>query len=89
MRHDRNWSTFSDPENPLKVRGDASRALAMTAPGEQATLACRGIASQYELILVPTAMGAGFPLQFAANLTDFSQLFLSVAGAATGWLFHL
>lgn len=74
------------PEDAAKVFVHFFGPLALAAASEEAFSAWCAMSAKYELILLSSAEGAGFPMKFAAHRSDSSDLFMHRASIEKGEL---
>ena len=64
------------PEYSAEVFFESARTLALRTAGEESFSVRRDVPAKHELVLMPSAEGAGFSVQFPANSPDFPNLFV-------------
>jgi hypothetical protein len=64
------------PEYSAEVFFESARTLTLRTAGKESFSARRDVPAKHELILMTSAEGAGFAVEFPANSPDFPNLFV-------------
>ena len=64
------------PEYSAEVFFESARTLTLRTTGEESFSARRKVPAKHELVLMPSAEGAGFAVELPANSPDFPNLFV-------------